>query len=224
MFRVIANVLLLLCFSTESSARNIPCDLDLSVVQVRQDIGENRSYFGTAFIGYFNATKGTILVTNAHICGDVTKPIFVLDHDIAYQAIPLGKSNKTDLCALYVPPGPLSGMQALSLANKDVEPWDQVVSYGYPKKQARVSRGRPTERKIRSTDRAYYSIAPGPTTSMEVVGSTMLIDFGASGSPVVNKRCEVVGVIHAMQGGTKKAYYVPLGDLREFLEVVLNVK
>ena len=171
----------------------------------------NNARFAT---GFHLKYKGEVyIMTNKHVC-DLQRQIYNHDHiqfeDYVGEIIAVDTVH--DLCLVTS-----NRKEGLSLANTPVEVMDEITIVGFP-------RGLPkTIRKGHVT--AYIEIlAPWISrVPVETFSISAIAYGGNSGSPVVNKYGQVVGVLFAgpMQYMTE-AEIVPLFYVNSFLETVLG--
>lgn len=157
------------------------------------------TYTGTAF--ELQTKKGVLTMTNAHICQRNLVLIgMVRGGRAAKLLIVKAVYDKHDLCILSGVPNNTS----LKLAN-DYSPKDYVVVEGFPLGVHAVTHG--------YIGQYFRSI--GDSIMVQYFGH---IDHGNSGSPVVDKNGDVVGVISVVSGDGRFGGFVPLEFIKDFLD------
>ena len=174
--------------------------LDMDEIPAVQYISDgDDGWSGTSF--QLKTNKGQVTITNKHVC-DIDPFMFVPGKTGRKLAIVKAVSPKYDICMLTG----IAGVPALKLA-KDYNIGDLVKTDGFPFRKREVVIGRLGPYWIRP-DRIEHSIT---------LLFTGKVNPGASGSPVVNTRNEVVGIICTKQDD-KFGGLVPLEALKDFLE------
>lgn len=149
-------------------------------------------------------------VTNGHVCRDAKKQQYIhytnrslkKQGDIRVLSVDYGY----DLCLLE----PMQDVPPLRLANKIIL-GEAVTVYGHPLAgNLAVSTGFV----------GVFSVveAVGDKTTIYSYSTEAKVDSGQSGSPIVNFKNEVVGVIFAMNTSTKKGQSVSFSNLKRFLQ------
>lgn len=194
---------------------------------------------GTGFA--VEAPSGKVyIVTNRHVCE--LKQMWVvsprLDPKRTWKTRILEVSEDTDLCLLEAP-GYLG--DGLELSGSDPEYGEGLAVIGHPAGSAKpvLSRGEflentkvwhPWEEITSDAELEWCSTAPERAPVITFFGSwclkrinsyltTIQIFPGNSGSAVVNKWGNVVGVVWGSSSSTNYGVVVPLGELQEFLSV-----
>lgn len=212
--------------------RSLRPTLAKSVVQMQDEFDGEWQRIGTGF----TITSGGILnikytITNYHICdgaikrgymkgssayGDEKKTLKILKYD-----------QSKDLCVLTG----LSTTEPLPIAMSEPSAGDEVAVFGFPAGwPATFTFGEYTGRtKVNIAVSVSYDECKmsgrnfnpfmGCIFVYESYHVTAEITGGNSGSPLVNKRGEVIGVIFASNSGYSKASFaVPLPTLNSFLQ------
>jgi len=192
-------------------------------------INENKLSGGTGF--FVEAPSKVIyLMTNAHVCGtDGQTSIF---YEVNKQLVKLKiieVSTFTDLCLVEAPKSITEGLELAS----DLTPGEEISVVGHPKLMPL------TETKGQFID--YIDVfmgKPGPCQSETENHQTALDRFGVfcvtkfragattvpalggnSGSPVVNWKGDVVGVLFAGDPSDNWGLIISMGDIKTFLSV-----
>lgn len=168
---------------------------------------------------------GSYIVSNKHVCsGAIIKNETYKDevhtfynikakkrNGITYDAQVLRLAQNSDLCLVYTR-GKFDGV--LKLAHNYVvnEP---VKYYGFPSRVGELGEGKI----VKVVNNAFFS-----GTYSE---ANLKIWFGASGSPIINSKGEVIGVVTGLLSDEENGYkdrskvygslFVPLDVLREFI-------
>lgn len=168
----------------------------------------------TAFL--LNFKNKNVIVTNRHVCTEISKTKKARINIGTETPEPLKfvrVANKGDLCLLESTDLVNLMFTALMLSKTPLKNGERVVVAGYPRGQKALTRGYFIEEPESHIEWAYQQRSIGILTT--------LVDEGSSGSPVFNKKLEVVGVVFGMVTITKEAIFVPLEDLKKFLEGAL---
>ncbi len=171
--------------------------------------------------GFLLETKnyGKMIITNKHVCEtlDEENTIHVLEQGNAvYAAHQIAKSKLTDLCIIKAPKEVADTRVGLQLADTDIKPNEQVYVYGHPFLRPLTSyMGAYINT---STEPIGFEGVFDPSHVMEIGRLNFMVFPGNSGSPLLNAAGRVVGVIFAMEGGSRNGLFVPLSALRRFIE------
>jgi S1-C subfamily serine protease len=176
---------------------------------------------GTGFL-INDKAYGTVVLTNKHICDmdqDVPGTMFILDqNNRMYFSTVRRKATLTDLCIIEPPQEFLAKYGGLTLAEKGTEAQENETLFVY---------GHPNLRPLTASSGAFvnYSWIPAdwmqPTLmipALFVGRADIVIQPGNSGSPVLNSDGEVVGIVFAHEGEKFIALFIPLENIRSFLE------
>jgi S1-C subfamily serine protease len=161
------------------------------------------TWSGTAF--QLQTKHGTVVITNSHVC-NAQNEMFVRIPGSANRKILVVKkySIKYDLCEL----SPVYGIPGMAIGN-DYHFFEWAVVDGFPRGKRRVTIG---------IVGPVYIAPDGHVTKIPTVEYSGAVDFGSSGSPVVDENGYVIGVICIKFDGTDKGAFIPLEYLKDFLE------
>jgi Trypsin-like peptidase domain len=211
-------------------------------LDVMEDVGEsvysvfNETGRGTAWATTSKSGK-VVLVTNVHVC-DGPSPFMVTEQKGRKLILPiLAKDPTHDICLLKAPRGAVP----LDLAD-DVYENETAYSVGFPLveflssqrglvkgyQQIQMEYPLPLElckgQKKLSIKSFKYENDEGEIIekkicvfSAEALVTTIVVDGGASGSPIVNEDEEVIGMTMLRAGNVNWAQGVPLKNLKAFL-------
>jgi len=197
---------------------------------------------GTAFV-VKSARGKKLLISNDHVCdmANMFDSMNAIDHTGESHLVKvLHRSPYTDLCILSAPQNAI----ALPIAKSNFKD-QKVFAVGYPLSKFMVAqfgrlKGRETSRivddkpinectqpknhisrkkvPIRQIDGStIYIVDIVCTIKVEGYFTTIPVDKGFSGSPMLNSDGEVSGVIFAMQGNVSWGAAVDLVSLRKYL-------
>lgn len=158
---------------------------------------------GTSFLVQAPSGK-SYLLTNAHVCAIAAE---VVSHLRNASITIIEASFDTDLCLIEAP----AFMEApLSIADKEPQAHEKVFVIGFGASLGNtITEGRWVGR----LRRPVFSVnSPAYITAQVLPGN--------SGSPVLNGRGQVVGVVFASSGTImNRGLLVPLEDIKKFLEL-----
>lgn len=202
---------------------------------IRSPLDAKRQGSGTAFA--VKTPSGKVLTaTNAHICELANDKGIIMIEDKAHSKRLIPKRvieiyEKNDLCIVEG----MTGYDGLDLADS-VEVSQKVWALGYPLGEGlNISKGRVKEFKpIKLLADIPIDQCEGPRLKKETINffflefkvclkeyqsisTDMQIYPGNSGSPTVNMKGDVVGVVFASNNFTHWGHIVPLADLKELL-------
>lgn len=208
---------------------------------VMEDVGES-VYSVSNFVGRGTAwaakTKSgkTVLVTNAHVCDSSVPLMFTVKDGEKHILRVLEKDSKHDICLLSAPPNAVPLELADSLPMEE-----QVYAVGFPlidfmSSSRGVVKGYipvevPYNTPVSECHGQKFFVFTSPMRMPDgqvkeqtvcifkaiVLTTTIPTDGGASGSPILNKDDEVVGMVMLRMGSVSWAEGVPLSAIKEFL-------
>lgn len=219
----VALIVVALAFIREFSQENYKAALTDSVYKLNS-INERGS--GTAFL--LNTEQGPKLVSNHHVCAIAQGGFMFAESDKGQELVKvLAADFDNDLCLL----SPTQSGQALDLANKPPVAQESIYIAGHPL-------GKP----FRFIQAIYYgeSVAaigiqrpatgcPAGTEEVNALFFSFCIKLqqlgqvsgpiypGNSGSPVVNRSGDVVGVINSGDSEMREGGFVPLREVKAFI-------
>lgn len=186
---------------------------------------------GTGF--QIMTTRGPMIVTNSHVC-DLTSDdkIRAWQKDEYWDLKIIEQIDKVDLCILKG----IANRPYLELG-KPAKSLDKVTVIGHPHLMATTpSQGWVIERAIIelrtntlkndcqgknltwTKKKTWFGMIETCIRSIKGVSTNVPVSPGNSGSPVINKKGLVVGVIFATNSFFKTAFYVPIGSLRALIK------
>lgn len=191
---------------------------------------------GTGWVALTKKGK-KVIVTNAHVCGD-DKFMYTTKNKKVYTLAVLATDPTHDICLIQAP----MGADPLILAD-DVFANQKAYSVGFPLVDFMSSQNGLTKgynslsleyrnislkdcvgEKFKITELAYKDTKSGKDKkekicifTAEALVTTIVVDGGASGSPILNSSEEVVGMTMARVGNINWAYGVPLRNIKSFL-------
>lgn len=191
---------------------------------------------GTGWITTAKSGK-KVMVTNVHVC-DSDLPVMFTEKDGKQYILPiLGKDPSHDICVLAAPKNSVP----LELADEVLEN-ETAYSVGFPtidfmssqkgliKGYSRLKmhydglpldqcKGKKFKIETHDVEQRDGSIKAEKLCmfSAEAVVTTIQIDGGASGSPILNEDEEVIGMTMVRSGNINWAQGVPLKNLKAFL-------
>lgn len=153
--------------------------------------------------------RGPVIITNAHACPK--DPYFIIVHKVNGKvtgriAIKKKLSPIADLCILS---------SAIVSGYNLAESYDigqSIVTLGYPNQVFTESPG-----VIKPNYWPEESPAPGVTPIIELNMSNN-VDFGSSGSPVLNDKGQLVGIVSSKSARGNGGYFVPLEFIKDLIE------
>lgn len=185
---------------------------------------------------YVYAPSGRVIIlTNWHICrhADAQKKVsYRLDHDVVVQTPYVKSDINVDLCAIYLPQE--FYRQALQVAGRDAQTFEQVMVMGYPLDGPLT----PSYGYYLITSVLNINMGPGPDGNCppgiekqegffgEVyclkeynLGMTSAVIYpGNSGSPLLNMRNELIGVMNSGDQRSNFGNFVQRKDVINFLK------
>lgn len=173
---------------------------------------------GTTFALKHN--KQIYYVTARHVCNTSAKievPTIMTDGINAMHIATQRMSVRSDLCLYQAGPVPRFNPikpAGLVLARRQAKVGDDLVTWGHP-------RGDPLTRaagKMTGAERNTQGDLSLLSLRYTIHEAEMVVDYGASGSPVLNNKGEVVGVVTNMSKEPGFTYFVPLKELKRFIE------
>jgi S1-C subfamily serine protease len=217
--------------SVKDHSEDVMVDVQDSIFGVANLQGRGTGWVTTAKSGR------KVLVTNVHVCDSQIPVMFTQKGNHKYMLNVLGKDSKHDICILEAP----KGAPALPLA-ANVVAEEQIYSVGFPLIEFMTSQsGRlkgytklsmpyelPLEKctgaekysiqtlKVKQDDGTVTEEKTCIFTARELV-TTIPMDDGGSGSPILNADEEVVGMTMIRAGNLGWAGGVPLSDLKRVL-------
>lgn len=203
-----------------------------SVYRIGDDDG-----WGTGFA--VKAASGkTYILTNGHVCSGLrdTERLHSSDGEV-YKLKVKAKDDHHDLCIMQAP----KNAKPLKVSEKDPKYRDRVYTAGFPAISDMTTASGVTltinKEGIRDDIPIEKCVGPkykvGTSRVMGMFGVLMIpechmiaprlqtsvkSDSGASGSPMVNSRGEVIGVLMSTIGGIRFAQMVPFKYVRSFLD------
>lgn len=152
---------------------------------------------GTGF--HIKAKSGkTYIVTNKHVCAEAILGLLSVEGETRTVVT---TSDKYDLCLIE----PLKGRQPLKLASRSARRLSNIYTAGFPG-------GMPKEIRAGYLHGTYTNTG-GP----DIDNYSFMVVPGCSGSPVMNSRAEVVGVVAWRNTRTGNGMGVRHNQLKEFL-------
>jgi len=214
-------------------ANEIMEDIEESIYML--DGGGSRA---TGFITT-DADGNIVMISNDHVCGENSTVMNATSHDgKKFKVKILGKSPTADLCLLQAP----KNSKPLKLANKALKN-EKAYAVGYPlapfmtatsgrvkgfvrvMTQTNVPIPLCNKPKYRILTRAIPNRIPnapaitekGCFLDVQGLFTTVNVDLGFSGSPLLNDKEEVIGVIMTSKGNIAWSTAVSIQELRRFL-------
>jgi S1-C subfamily serine protease len=206
----------------------------------RKSIGESvyrvtdKDGWGTGFAAKTKSGK-TVVVTNDHVCEGLTDTARLRAGGKAWKVKIIERYSKHDLCLLAAP----KGAKALEIADSKPEYREKIYTAGFPiipdmtessgealsmdKDPLMYGPGDPATckgEKFRIEMKQlppFGMMAPVCMLIAPFQNTSVQSDEGASGSPVVNKKSKVVGVISVVKGNIALAGMVPHSYVKDLL-------
>ena len=173
---------------------------------------------GTGF--YVETAAGAkYILTNRHVCEmDTPGGYYLLRQGAAkFVAKLISMSSYADLCVLTPPRDITLTRKPYQLSLKRLNPGDLVAAFGHPFLRPLTST---VGEFINETREPINMVIPGfsPADLINIGRSDMMIFPGNSGSPVIDITGDVVGIVFAYEGPGKAGLFVPVSEIRDFLE------
>lgn len=196
MLKAILSIFLLLGACYKNISGKTPLQTLEAVVQVKELTPDGEVNTGTAW--YYTDTR---LVTAGHMCDDDTV-YFIVQQDgtegPAWRLYDID-DGANDVCILETA---VTSKSTIQLSPTPVKLWDTVYYWGYPANA--LYKGVGTVSKLNETGHIVVNVDGF---------------FGASGSPVMNLRGEVIGMYTSVNRYFHHiAYVTPLEDVRNGIE------
>jgi len=177
-----------------------------------------------------------LVLTNSHVVGDSDKatvffPIYQEDTPVKNQTVywhsrvrsagkVIARDQRRDLALIQIEQTP-ARCQALTLAARDPLAGEQIYSIGNSGESRRMwtFRSGPVNHVIDERVHAIDTRSDMKPFWVEcrIIHIDMKTEHGESGSPVFNKKAELVGVLSGMSADTKSAYAVDVREVRAIL-------
>lgn len=185
---------------------------------------------GGSGVIYRSSSKGTLILTNAHICEVISTGGVVVD-TTTHSILAYKKSTKHDLCLLLVeddldintvvaPYAPKRNSKVYASGHPSLYP--HIVSEGYVSGIDTYSIHTDTRpcSKVEALADPVECILDGKAISTEREAQVIsaLVSPGSSGSAVFNTQGELVGLVFATSGNIGYALTVPWKYLDEFVK------
>jgi len=207
--------------NVKDKSADVMSDVSESVYQLYNDVGR-----GTGWIAETKSGK-KVMVTNVHVCDGPTGVMWTDKNGLHTVMKVIAKDSKHDICILTAP----AGSVPLKLADK-VHAEETVYLVGFPliefmssnkglvkgyshlelQYDLPVSKCKGEKFKIYKVKNREICVFSGT-----VLVTTANTDAGGSGSPILNKYEEVVGMVMIVAGNIAWGQGVPLSALKEFL-------
>lgn len=224
-----AGVFLLSFGATKLIVNHNPTDTTKNTVMITNKAGNSG---GTGVI-YKSTKDGSLVLTNAHVCGVVENGGLVRTTEGQYQVQSFLKSQISDLCMIFVSS---DLKENTKLAKKESKVFDSVKVSGHPALLPTVmTYGHFSDRQIitvmtgtrpcTATDAedplnnlycGFFGVVP-VLKSYESQLVTATIMPGSSGSGVYNKNNELAGLIFAGSGDFGYGWIVTYDQVAQFL-------
>jgi S1-C subfamily serine protease len=165
---------------------------------------------------------GTFIVTNKHVCNILEGIVDaeyaeLIQGERVYVGRIIARASYTDLCLIEPPPEIVKTRHAFKLADGWIAPTEQVFVHGHPfLRPLTMYSGKYVNLRFEPED--TESEEPRPAMAMARVD--FMVFPGNSGSPVLNSFGKVIGVVFAYETQTRNGLFVPLSDLKRFIEQV----
>lgn len=164
---------------------------------------------------------GKVVVTNRHVCeaGGADGNLFYLQQgNKEWVARLIAKSQVNDLCIIKAPREVLDHAQGYKLAEGDPIPGQRIYVYGHPLLRPLTFVAGHYVSTMREPINIVKGYAFDPGFVMVIGRVDFTIQPGNSGSPVLNLRNQVVGVLFATEGEQQNGLLVPVSELHRFLQ------
>ncbi|MGI5887151.1 MAG: S1C family serine protease [Syntrophomonadaceae bacterium] len=133
----------------------------------------------------FNIDPQGVIITNRHVVEGAQSVQINFDDDKQIVSDSIELMDGADLAVIKLKE---TNLPYLPLGDQPAEPGETVTIIGNPRGVSRVA--------VRGTVKEYYS---GSDSAPLVFSIEALIEPGSSGSPVLNEKAQVVGIVYALR-------------------------
>jgi S1-C subfamily serine protease len=154
------------------------------------------------------------LATNFHVVDDAKRVVAVFSNGTEVDVVGVRAFDpEADIAILQLKPGTYT---ALPLATAPAKAGDEIVVIGSP-----LGLGEAISTGIVSAVREHGTAKPGNRPGMENWGLqiTAAVASGSSGSPILNREAEVVGLAVGLVRGEAMYFGVPVAKLKKLIEL-----